>query len=59
MKILFLLQYDDFSDLSHNFFTTGVYYLQKSLYTVKLDVLYYNILKNENDMTFSHGLVGL
>src|SRR3954447_8078259 len=44
---------------SHDFFTTGICYPQKSLYTVKLDTLHYNILKNENDMTFFHRLVGL
>ena len=43
----------------HDFFTTGIYYPQKSLYTAKLDILYYNILENENDMIFFHKLVGL
>ena len=43
---------------SHDFFTTGIYYLQKSLYTAKIDILYYNILENENN-DFFHRLVGL
>src|SRR5207248_1635636 len=44
---------------SHDFFTIGICYLQKSLYTDKLDIIYYIILEVGNDISFFHGLVTL
>ena len=41
----------------HDFSTFGVYYLQKSLCTDKLEILYYTIFKNGNNYYLFHRLV--